>query len=74
MIKILKPGIERIKEKAIYRTYCNYCSCEFEFEEEDIIKKERRIDGNIYVKCPCCGKELTRNVTNLLIRYEPLEE
>ena len=54
MIKILKEGKIPKPKKYIYIEICNNCGCEFEFEKEDCIAIERRIDGMMTINCPCC--------------------
>lgn len=61
MIKILKEGkLPNKNIKRIYKTTCSNCSCEFEFEKEDCIAVERRLDGNMTVECPYCHTKITQ--------------
>lgn len=53
MINILKQGTLPPITKIIYKTVCNKCGCEFEFDVEDAMV-ERRPNGNMSVKCPHC--------------------
>lgn len=55
MIKILKEGQKPKFPKMIYKTTCKVCYCEFEFTIEDCLSLERRIGGDMLIKCPCCN-------------------
>lgn len=50
MIQIIKPGTKKI-------TKCNYCGCQFSYEEEDIQSTDRVTDGQ-WLDCPQCGKQM----------------
>lgn len=58
MIKIIKNGDIPKKYKTIYKTECENCGCEFEFELEDCSRVAR--NGEIVIECPCCKKELEK--------------
>ena len=58
MIKIIKEGKLPIKSKVIFTAKCDKCNCEFQFEQEDFTKIERRIDGYHFIACPCCSYEI----------------
>lgn len=58
MIKIIKEGQVPKPKKYIYKETCGECKCEFEFEIEDCISIEKRIDGIMTIDCPCCNKHL----------------
>lgn len=58
MIKILKEGIVPKPKRIIYKTTCENCHCEFEFEIEDCLFIEKRMNGNVVVDCPCCNKHV----------------
>lgn len=60
MIKILKYGVIPKPTKIIYKATCQHCSCEFEFETEDIKSQEKHFGGNITVECPCCHTNITQ--------------
>lgn len=55
MIEILKPGRQQHtkSKKNRYLMDCPFCSCQFTFEDEDVIS-EKRINGSHYVECPGC--------------------
>lgn len=67
MIKILKEGIVPKKYKTIFKTYCENCCCEFEFEIEDCESVERSLTGNLTIKCPCCNNVIIRNKLSSLL-------
>lgn len=77
MINILRPGNFEPETEIVYTTTCPVCRCEFEFTLKDCIIIEKRPNGNISVKCPCCHKE-TSYVRNELkmeerqIQYGPI--
>ena len=70
MIKILKEGVIPKPKRIIYKATCNYCGCEFEFETEDCLFIERRLNGNIVIDCPCCEKHINYKHENLEYREE----
>lgn len=72
MIKILKEGTLPKPKRYIYKTECQYCHCEFEFETEDCIALEKRVNGRLTVECPCCNNRLTCGRDNL--EYKEVEE
>lgn len=59
MIVIKKPGKKPKKYKTIYEIECTKCGCVFECEDSDFTSIERKLDGKVSIKCPCCGEELT---------------
>jgi len=73
MINILKEGNNPDKKRIIYKTVCNSCECEFEFEIEDCSKVEKCLDGRIYITCPCCFKELSIKRSFLEYREEKIK-
>lgn len=70
MIKIVKEGVVPKPKRIIYKTTCNYCKCEFEFEAEDCLIIEKRINGNVFavVDCPCCNKHVNCKRESLSFR------
>lgn len=58
MISVIKHGILPENQVYIFKKECPHCSCVFEFELEDCIKIEKRLDGFMTVVCPDCGREL----------------
>ncbi len=58
MIKILKDGKPIKTCEIIYSTVCDKCGCEFEFEVEDFVWMERRINGACAIRCPHCTYEI----------------
>lgn len=68
MIKILKEGTHPKPKRIIYKTECQYCHCEFEFETEDCLFVEKRMNGNVVVDCPCCNKHVNRKHDSLSFR------
>lgn len=55
MIEILKHGIPN-GAKRRFSISCPFCFCEFNFEEDDILSKEKRPNGYSYISCPECNK------------------
>lgn len=55
MIEILKHGIPT-GAKRRFSISCPFCFCKFNFEDEDITSKEKRLDGYSYIACPECNK------------------
>lgn len=55
MIKILKEGQKPKLQKMIHKTTCEICNCEFEFTLDECLSIEKRINGDVTIKCPCCG-------------------
>ena len=72
MIKILKYGVVPKPKRIIYKTTCNYCKCEFEFEANDCLFLERGINGNIVVDCPCCNNHV--NCKRESLSFREIEE
>ena len=64
MIKIIKEGKIPKPKKYIYKEKCSVCGCEFEFEIEDCIAIERRINGFMTVDCPCCKNHIPTKGVN----------
>lgn len=58
MIKIIRNGRLSKTYKTLFTVECDECHCEFEFENEDFTKNEKRIGGNCYINCPSCGYEI----------------
>ena len=58
MIKIIKEGKLPKTYKRLYTATCDKCNCEFEFEDEDFTRIEKRLNGFYYIKCPYCGYEI----------------
>lgn len=59
MYTILREPRDPMKcEPTRYILPCPHCQCEFQFNPEDIIKREKRLGGYAWVKCPCCGEEI----------------
>ena len=69
MITIIKDGVKPKKMKTIYKTTCEICGCEFEFEYEDFFVIERRPDGNATINCPCCDHTIEKRMS----QYEQKE-
>lgn len=55
MIEILKHGMIT-GAKRRFSINCPFCLCKFNFEEEDITAKEKRLGGCSYIACPDCKK------------------
>ena len=55
MIKILKEGQKPKFTEMIYKTFCDDCYCEFEFTLDECLSIEKRIGGDMLIKCPCCN-------------------
>lgn len=73
MHKIIKPGYKTPKTKPIYEATCG-CGCVFEFDDEEITQRTKNlgIPNTIWVKCPCCDKEL--EIYNpKIVRHEPVK-
>lgn len=68
MIKILKEGKKPKLPKMIYRTSCKLCDCEFEFTLNECLSIEKRIDGYMIIKCPCCSNAIKCSRLNTIQR------
>lgn len=66
-IKILKQGRPK---KTIYVGRCEYCNCEFEFEQRDAKTfQDHQWEGFSYnIDCPNCGRNIW--VKKEILRYE----
>ena len=73
MVRILKPG-KIVKKKTICKLTCPYCGCEFEFEVEDFHKIEKKLDGDAWINCPWCHKEIKVKRSELETREEEIVE
>lgn len=73
MIRIIKPGKVIIK-KTICKLTCPHCGCEFEFEVEDFHKIEKKLDGDAWINCPWCHKEIKVKRSELQTREEEIVE
>ncbi|MBR4377980.1 MAG: hypothetical protein IKP50_03790 [Bacilli bacterium] len=69
MIKIIKDGAMPKKTKIVFKETCDECGCEFEFELEDFVSRERRLDGYGTILCPCCNKIIKKKIE----QYEQIE-
>ena len=74
MIKIIKQGKKPKQTKAIYKTTCSVCGCEFEFELEDCDKLEKSLNGNLYLYCPCCGEAICNKRDSFECREVEVDE
>ena len=70
MIKVLKEGVIPTPKRIIYKATCSYCKCEFEFEADDCLLIEKRLDGNVVVDCPCCKRHVNYKHDALEYREE----
>lgn len=57
MIEILEHGVSiRARAKKRFSITCPFCFCKFNFDDTDIISKEKKLDGSSYIACPECKK------------------
>lgn len=70
MIEILKHGMFT-RTKRRFSISCPFCLCKFNFEDEDITAKEKRLNGYSYIACPECKKiiKFSENEHQIGIKY-----
>ena len=62
MINIVKNGVKPKRKRVIFKETCERCGCEFEFEYEDFIVLDRRLNGFATVNCPYCSERITKQI------------
>lgn len=72
MFKIIKNG-KMLETHVIYKDTCEYCGCEYEFEQTDVTSLEKTINGKATWHCPYCHKEIKKQLTTLESRTETTE-
>lgn len=67
MINVIKHGVKPEDQRLIYIYECSKCGCEFEFELEDCLYVEKRLDGCVGFKCPECNEMF--NIKRSILRH-----
>lgn len=68
MLKILKRGKVPKSKRIIYKKTCEFCGCEFEFDDKRLYRFNRKTGNlnNKYIKCPTCH-------ANLLVKRDDID-
>lgn len=67
MKKIIKPGREDVIKTSWsiqYRTVCQYCGCEFTYDDLERFYSHNITTGATLISCPHCGRQVVEQFIN----------